>query len=1122
MSIVLVCGFECGRRGTGLHWDTDAPAAISTERARSGERSLLYDLTAQACRVNPNLGGEGPCGTFHIYFETLPSSDTLFVSKRNTAPSATVFGVGFKASENKIYCMSGQMGYSFGATGVSVSVGEWIRIDYKIVVDGAFTNVDAEVDGVACGQQSVGLNSALLTPEFGSFSSVTARFFIDDVMLSDDAADYPFGSGYVLGFVPAGDGDHSIGGANRFERGDSGTDITDATTDAYDLVNSVPLPAASSGTKSIKAVAPASGDYVEVVFFGDESDVPASAPTAVDAIVAHHQAGSSVGNHRFALVDNGSTDDVRNVSGAGSTTIQYARKIYADPPSAASSWTVTPGNGDFLDVRMRFYSSDPDPDQYWDGAMLEAWFDGDPPEPPPTGGYYACAGTLPEFETAEADKIEALKVLRATGEPVGQAFELVKVEWPEPTGTVYYAVTQTDEAATVPPPVSPIENRLIPESLPDSFLPVQIDSAIGDEEVDLEFWDGDEGFTDLLVEHGEGIRTTLYYWFPVVELLLPIWHGHLRQEDEAEVDRCVVKAVQGFRSSDAVLPKRAHWRECQAIFGGVFDTQAQIDEGDCPYNRHIGGGVGNLNGMVPYTSCPRRTVQDCEDRLGSDGLFMLSHATQSITVANNQTKGNRLYSTSEGNETNLKDPVRVIMGTRRVYELPILASRKDYNNNNPEHGFIFQINELCEGPIDQISFPIVNYGSDDAPADPFNFNYRLGTKGQTAVDSALTTHGYSSTALMRARSPWVDPANVDISAINASAVIRGLNKIRVYTDAETYTEQYTDNRAWHLMEMLCNKRWGYGYDYDRLDIPSFIEAACWCANVVRFTDDNGDEWDHIRSLSHVELRGRKVQQQIEDMCMGGRLSLPFLFNGKIHIIPLRAMTSAELDAAPVFTDSFVGGNPNIIWEGGKSSLKISRISDLELPNRIECTFDDAEEDYLERPCRPVEDIDAQLAAGRVVGDFSRKTNVKKYPLAGVVVEGQAIKMSTALRDLGPNDEGGIQNNLRLKFKIWFIDHLNLFPWKVIKVSSSRLTKYGFEYFRVMKIKRTSKLIVEIEAQAYSVDYMDAFEQLYGGIDPIPTDPDPPPAGSVTPPTDPLEYTSVSYSPGVLTITSEAS
>jgi len=374
----------------------------------------------------------------------------------------------------------------------------------------------------------------------------------------------------------------------------------------------------------------------------------------------------------------------------------------------------------------------------------------------------------------------------------------------------------------------------------------------------------------------------------------------------------------------------------------VFDSQDEIDENDCPYNKHIGGSVGNFEtGSTPYTSCPRRTIADCNARLGNSGNFMLSHATQSTVVVNNQTKGPRLYSASQGNETNLKDPVPVIMGQRKIRSMPVLAYRKDFNNNHPDEGFIFAIFEGCEGPVQSLSNPEVHFGGDGNPADPFNFNYRLGDQGQSPVDTALTTFGYSSTALMRARSPQVNPEDIDVGSIDGSVYIYGLNDIRVYSDADTYAVGYTNNRVWQIAKMLTDKRWGFGYDYDRLNIESFIAAAEWSAQNVQFVDYNGDEWPHTRGLSHVELRGRKIQQQIEDMCLAGRLSRPFWFDGKIHIVPLKnegdsyvgivleaegistseivltwtepSESSGEDDAdIPFFTDE--GDTPNILAE----------------------------------------------------------------------------------------------------------------------------------------------------------------------------------------------------------------
>jgi len=193
----------------------------------------------------------------------------------------------------------------------------------------------------------------------------------------------------------------------------------------------------------------------------------------------------------------------------------------------------------------------------------------------------------------------------------------------------------------------------------------------------------------------------------------------------------------------------------------------------------------------------------------------------------------------------------------------------------------------------------------------------------------------------------------------------------------------------------------------------------------------------------------------------------------------------------------------------------------DLPNRVECVFDDAENDNLERPVRPVEDIDAQLAAGRVLGDFTRKINIKKYPLAGVTVEAQAIKMAWSLLDVGAFDEGGLANNLELRFRIWFLDALDLFPTKVIKVESDQITRYGFEYFRVKNIKRMGNLHVELTVQAYSPEWYAAFETLYGGIDPMPDDPTPPTGSAPAPPTDPLVFGDVTYAGGNISIEFEA-
>lgn len=696
---------------------------------------------------------------------------------------------------------------------------------------------------------------------------------------------------------------------------------------------------------------------------------------------------------------------------------------------------------------------------------------------------------MPDFPDSTEDKIVELRGLQRLGVSI-QTFELLQVDWPI-DGTIYYGVLQTDEIADPAPSVSPIETRLIASNSPNWFLPIEVDASIGDNEIDLEFWDADEVMSTLMVTNGEGVKCTAHYWFPQVELLLPVWDGHLRNEDDASEDILKLKAVQGIRSSDYNVPSRAHYQSCMAIFGGLFATQELIDAHDCPYNKHIGGSIGTLNPSTgqPWTFCNRQDIHSCIAR-GVNPLFHLSHRTIVSTTLNPQHHGPALLITSEQNETNLKDPVPVAMGRIRNTSMSPLAFSIP---SIQEHGWFYAIYEGCEGPIQSFSQVRITVAGQSQDANPAHYNYRLGTKGQTLVATDISQHGYSGTAIIRYNFGWIDTRNTNAGSggnpitrlsaadASASAIIAGLNNIRVYTDEDTFTEIWTSNRAWQIARALCDNRWGYGYDYDKLDILTWIDAAAWSATSVTFVDPFGDHWAHIRGDSHVLLTGKKVQQQIEDMCMAGRLSRPFLFNGKIQIVPLKALTEEELAACPVFTD--IGEEANVIRDdNSKSSLTISRKSDYELVNRVECTFNDASNDWLETPLNPIEDVDAQLAAGAVEGDGTRKVrkvNSKQYPLQGVTNKSQALKVAWSILDLGPHDEGGLQNNCSLKFKTWFSYTLDLHLDKVIKYESPRLTKYGFEYFRVKKMKRNDDLTVDMEVQAYNVDYMNAFEEEAG-------------------------------------------
>lgn len=389
MTPVFCCGCECGIASTaGAHWESLASnASFSTTTVRNGARSLRFNLSAStaAAVVNTNLSIGGTVGVLRAYvrFTTLPTVDFGIVQFSTAAGS--VVGAVFKSSDSKIYAGRDNSGtLTVGATGVSVTTGQWYLIDILVDVHTNPWTVDVKVDGTACGQASIALAASTIgTIRLGrNYTGTSANIdcFVDDIVASATSGDYPIGAGYVNHFVPTADGTHNIAGTGDFQRTLTGTDILNATTTAFQLVDEVPLEA--TVTDWINMLAPPNAtDYVECVF-GPAPGIstPTVAPRAVEVLCGINQSGTGSGNMEIRLNDNGTTNAVYSATGVAGVAVAtgqvFKRKHYATAPTGGA-WTVSAGAGNFNDLRIRFGSPaalDVNPDQYFGCAMIEAEF----------------------------------------------------------------------------------------------------------------------------------------------------------------------------------------------------------------------------------------------------------------------------------------------------------------------------------------------------------------------------------------------------------------------------------------------------------------------------------------------------------------------------------------------------------------------------------------------------------------------------------------------------------------------------------------------------------------------------------------------------------------------------
>jgi hypothetical protein len=73
--------------------------------------------------------------------------------------------------------------------------------------------------------------------------------------------------------------------------------------------------------------------------------------------------------------------------------------------------------------------------------------------------------------------------------------------------------------------------------------------------------------------------------------------------------------------------------------------------------------------------------------------------------------------------------------------------------------------------------------------------------------------------------------------------------VRVYTDVDTYTFQYSDNPAWILLDLLVKTNWRYS----QVNIQSFIDAAAVCDEQIYFNALSSTLYANVYSESEFNI-----------------------------------------------------------------------------------------------------------------------------------------------------------------------------------------------------------------------------------------------------------------------------
>jgi hypothetical protein len=683
--------------------------------------------------------------------------------------------------------------------------------------------------------------------------------------------------------------------------------------------------------------------------------------------------------------------------------------------------------------------------------------------------------------------------------------EVIKVEWAE-DDIRYYSTSAYNHIVPFTGITQYLDDgngglgTIEPRLISSGFHSYEKSADLRTEEISITFADTDNSIKTAFRTYGDGAKLDLIYYYPDVDLWFSDWFGSLMQPDSWGRGNVQCRASNGFKSRELTVGRRTKPQACPFVFGGKLSILTEYRGNGCPYNRQVGGSTGNLNGGVPYTECDK-SEGNCIARLGAHSNGRAKYwGAFDTDVQPLQTDANGYLARTKGNTSQLKIPLRIIAGAKYVSGNENQFYRKELNANDPERGFVAGQWLIGEGPNELIDEIYVN----DKRIESQHLNVRLGTYGQAPTAYAPNIQGFSCTGLFFARYGWTNAATTELNALSTRARVHGYNKVRMYSDEDSYTEGWTNNRAWWLMEIYTNLRFGLSHLHNRFWIEDIIEAADWVDDYVRFTDNFGNIYDHYRAIFDAIIEPRAAAELIIDICRSGRLSVPFQYDGKYTIQTLRPLTEDELADVRIFSDR--GSNRNIVWDGVQS-ITLSKINDKQLVNHIELKYEDDEKLDRERPVT-VQDENQKLQAGKAYGngDSSPMDVPKNFVAYGCRQREQVIKLGFALLNLGEFDEGGIQNNLRVQFTVGFEQALGLKKFQVIKVESDLLEDEDFEYFRIMSMRKTSSKetnLVTIVAQAYNHDYSTDLEVLASSL-PLPPTPTPPtPAPTPVPVPNPL-------------------
>ncbi len=571
-----------------------------------------------------------------------------------------------------------------------------------------------------------------------------------------------------------------------------------------------------------------------------------------------------------------------------------------------------------------------------------------------------------------------------------------------------------------------------------------------------------------------------------------VFRGLVNPPEQITENTFRLSAMNRMSMQRAQLPEVSVQRLCPWRFPATAEQRANGANGSaenkysffyrCGYSADQPGGVGNLNGGAPFTSCGL-TRSDCAQRgmFSSDsssrptGRFGgLEYVPASILVRGAGQK-NYQVSNVQDNQGLYNDPVPLIYGTQ-WHRAAVVFSRNDGNLTRMEV-------LLCMGEIDGVATVLVNdavipqgvNGQNMTSTGWWNLisaGRRNGQQDPNFGDGGAGLAGdpYGSMAYLSVVVP--NRINDGSSIPAVQVLVRGMKLLTFDANGNSQGEQFSANPAWVLLDIL--RRSSYGLD--EIDLKSFARAAAYCDEEISVNDPIAGAISAPRFECNFALVAqRSAGEIIRSLRNSSRIYLVLNTSGLLEarIENTFALQQPALPAGSNATEMFAAGWPAYEFDetsiarnpDGSANFRISARGAQDTPNRLTVEFQDEFNQYQQDSLSLTDGDDSDLC-GQIIGAH--------WDAMGISNFSQASRMLL----LGLNR--GVQGNQFVEFET-SVKALGLMPGDLITVTylKENLQRTAF---RVQRIRpgasfRTAIISAQLHNDLW---YSDSVSSIIGG------------------------------------------